>query len=273
MRLGITSLCGATPGVDDPMAELIALASVTEDLGFHGFWVTDSQGRGEAKLEPLTVLTVAAAVTRRIEIGTCILQVPLRHPVELAHRARTLDVLSGRRLRFGVGPGSTKADFDLTGNDFAARHATFRGSLETMRRIWRGEANHGVVLEPWPGVDDPPALLLGAWRSEKAIARAAQTADGWIASGIHSTWEDLERGLNVYRAAGGTRAILANVPMDLGGSPEDWPFAAHAAVSLVCAPAVARDRLKRVQDLGMDDVLVVCREASRARLEDLRGLL
>jgi alkanesulfonate monooxygenase SsuD/methylene tetrahydromethanopterin reductase-like flavin-dependent oxidoreductase (luciferase family) len=49
------------------------------------------------------------------------LQVPLRHPVELAHRAQSVQALSGGRLRLGVGSGSTRADFDLLGADYDRR--------------------------------------------------------------------------------------------------------------------------------------------------------
>src|SRR3546814_16384432 len=56
-----------------------------------------------------------------------------------------------------------------------------------------------------------PPILLGAWRSRRWIERAAESCDGWLASGIHSSWEDLERGIGIYRAAGGGRAAVANV--------------------------------------------------------------
>lgn len=273
MRVGITSLSYCSDRVDDPKAELIDLVRAVEDLGFAGFWVTDSQGRGRAKLEAMTVLSIAAAVSSRIEIGTCIMQLPLRNPAELANRARTLDILSGRRFRFGVGPGSTRADFDLTGNDFEARHKTFRESLDVMGAIWRGEPRNGAVLAPWPGFEDRPALLLGAWKKDRAIERAARIADGWIASGLGSSWDDLERGIRTYRAAGGRRVVLANVPIDVEGTSEGWPFADHAAISLIGDAATVRQRLKRLEDLGVDDVLVVFREPTRQRLEALRELI
>ena len=57
---------------------------------FAGLWVTDSFGRGRPTLDPVVLMSVIAAVTNRIEIGTCVLQVPVRHPVELAHRIQSL---------------------------------------------------------------------------------------------------------------------------------------------------------------------------------------
>ena len=66
--------------------------------GFDGLWVTDSFGRGRPTLDPIVLMSVIAALTRRIEIGTCVLQVPVRHPVELAHRIGGLHAMTGDRL-------------------------------------------------------------------------------------------------------------------------------------------------------------------------------
>ena len=96
------------------------LARQVEARGFAGLWVTDSFGRGRATLDPVVLMSVIAAVTKRVEIGTCVLQVPVRHPVELAHRIQSLHAMTGDRLQLGLGCGSTKADFDLVGADYDA---------------------------------------------------------------------------------------------------------------------------------------------------------
>src|SRR6201993_1979498 len=84
-----------------------------EAAEFPGIWVGDSMGRGRATLDPLTALAALAAVTERVELGVGVLQVPLRHPVELAHRVQSVQALSGGRLQLGVGSGSTQGDFCL----------------------------------------------------------------------------------------------------------------------------------------------------------------
>src|SRR5438132_855986 len=56
--------------------------------GFPGIWIGDSLGRGRPTLDSLQVLTALAALTRRVELGISVLQLPLRNPVELAHRTR-----------------------------------------------------------------------------------------------------------------------------------------------------------------------------------------
>src|SRR6266436_4565174 len=66
-------------------------------------------------------------------------QVPVRHPVELAHRIGSLYALTGSRLQLGVGSGSTQADFDLVGLDYNERFKMLMSGLDTMGRAWRGE--------------------------------------------------------------------------------------------------------------------------------------
>jgi alkanesulfonate monooxygenase SsuD/methylene tetrahydromethanopterin reductase-like flavin-dependent oxidoreductase (luciferase family) len=86
-------------------ARVLDYARRVEEKGFPGLWVTDAFARGWASMDPLVALGAFAAVTDRVELGTCVLQVPVRHPVELAHRIETADVLARGRLRLGVGSG------------------------------------------------------------------------------------------------------------------------------------------------------------------------
>ncbi len=195
------------------------------------------------------------------------------HLVEHAHRVQTLHLLSRGRLRFGVGAGSTRADFDAVDADYEARFKTLPRTLEIMRRTWNGDAVFGPPLPPWPGTEGGPQVLLGAWRSARWIRLAAETCQGWIASGIFSEWDDLQAGLRRYRAAGGTRAVLANVFADLrvGAAPDH--SAARARITLHGPVAEARQRLRRIEQLGFDDVLLVCPFEAPEQLEALRALI
>jgi len=274
MRLGIVTMPRPVPGDGPagPAERLAGFARTVEELGFAGLWTTDSLGRGWHSLDPLVMLATAAAVTRRIEIGTCVLQVPLRQPVELANRVQSLDALAAGRLRLGVGTGSTKADFDAVQADYDGRFKALPGLLETMRRTWAGEGVYGPALSVWPGTEGGPPLLLGAWRSPRWIDLAARVCQGWIASGIHTRWEDLEAGLAMYRQAGGVRALVANVFTDLRSDPVVTPMIAHARIQLVCAPAEARERLRRLAGMGIDDALLVCPFETPEQLPRIREL-
>ena len=149
-------------------------------------------------------------------------------------------MLSGNRLRPGVGSGSTRADFELLGGDYDRRFRTVMSSLDTMRAGWAGQSVNGGALSPWPGCENGPPILLGAWRNPRWITYAARKCAGWIASGLYSSWEDLEAGMRLYREAGGQNAVLANVLVDLSNTPEPGSLAERATISLVCSPDEAR---------------------------------
>ncbi len=274
MRVSTMIRIGAGMASHDRMMDHTAdYARRIEASGFPGIWVGDSLGRGRPTLDPLIELSVLAAVTQRVELGISVLQLPLRHPIELAHRVQSVQVLSGNRLRLGVGSGSTRADFELLGYDYDHRFGIMKRSLETMRRAWRGEpAATGGVLSVWPGCEGGPPILMGAWRSPRWITFAAQECQGWTPSGRFSSWDDLEHGMRIYREAGGTNAVLANVAIDLAGRPESAALA-EVATSLVCPPDEARQRLKRMQQLGFDEVLLVSQSGVLEDIERARDFL
>ena len=138
-----------------------------------------------------------------------------------------------------------------------------------MRALWRGERVNGASLLAWPGTEGGPPVFLGAWRTAKTIERAAREFDGWIASGLHSTWEDLETGMRTFRAHGGKRAILTNIHTDLGGGPSSH----GGTISLQCTPAEARERLQRLEAIGFDDVMLICHDRSERYLNGVRELV
>jgi len=275
LRLGIVAIprrlseTDARPIID----QLVDVAQNVEKLGYHGLWVTDAFARGWATLDPLVLLGALSPVTKTIELGTCVVQIPLRHPVEHAHRVQTLHLLSGGRLRFGVGSGSTKHDFDAVEADYEKRFKTLPAYLDVMQRTWKGEGVYGPAISVWPGTEGGPPVMLGAWRSPRWINLAAHHCQGWIASGIHGSWEDLEIGIKMYREAGGQRAIVANIFTDLRPEGQRGPTHDHAKINLYCTPAEAREKLKRLEDLGFDDALLVCPDGDPAQLEAMRGLL
>ena len=273
MKIGVSMFLSAETPVDTNRAleHVLALGRKAEQAGLSGVWATDSLGRGKPTLDPLIALAALCGVTQRIEIGTCILQVTLRPPAELAHRVQTLDVLSRGRLRLGVGVGSTRADFEVAGAEFEHRFERLEETLDTMRAAWRGKSvsPDSATLSPWAGMERGPPVFLGAWRKPAWISLAARQCDGWIASGMKSKWRDVEEGMRVFRAAGGKRAILANLPIDLGASDA---AAESGSISLVCSPATARERLARLKQLGFDDVLLACPFGSTTHMEMIADL-
>ncbi|HVC55991.1 MAG TPA: LLM class flavin-dependent oxidoreductase [Stellaceae bacterium] len=274
MRVHVVNILPPDPAAPGrTLDRFVDFARQVEARGFTGLWVTDAFGRGRPTLDPVVLMSVIAAVTARVEIGTCVLQVPVRHPVELAHRIAGLHAMTGKRLQLGLGSGSTKADFDLVGADYEQRFKSLMGSLAIMRKAWRGEPVEGGTLTPWPGTEGGPALMLGAWRNKRWIVYAAEECAGWIASGLYSQPEELAAGMKIYRDAGGTRAVLANVILDLKGQGEGMPLGGRATVMLTGGEAQALDRLRRIREVGFDDILCMTRPEGLDDLARLRDAL
>jgi alkanesulfonate monooxygenase SsuD/methylene tetrahydromethanopterin reductase-like flavin-dependent oxidoreductase (luciferase family) len=271
-RFGIALPTGGPSGPPFAAQTLAEAARAIEAAGFQSAWAFDAIGRGFLHPDPLTALAVAATVTRDLELGTGILQVPLRNPVELAQRALTTHLVSGGRLRLGVGAGSTATDFAALGLDFAARFRRLDESLALMRRLWAGERVNGASLAPvWPAALGGPPVLIGSWAGSRWIERAAREFDGWVGSGARSSWRALREGIARFRDLGGKRAVVTNVVVQLD-SPTPSLEGTDDPCDLKCPRDVARERLHRLCELGYDDVVLVTRRHDAEYLNELREL-
>jgi alkanesulfonate monooxygenase SsuD/methylene tetrahydromethanopterin reductase-like flavin-dependent oxidoreductase (luciferase family) len=255
------------------MERITEFGRQVEARGFPGIWIGDSLGRGRPTLDSLQVLTALAAVTSKVELGISVLQLPLRNPIELAHRVLSMQAMSGGRLILGVGSGSTRDDFTLLGYDYDHRFRTFRNDLEIMAKVWNEEAVNGGTLSVWPGCKGGPPILIGAWRSPRWITYAAKEAQGWTPSGRYSSLEDLEFGMTTYREAGGTNVVLANCSVDLKERPESADLAQLASVNFICPPDEARRRIKDVEARGFDEILIGSAYGAIDEIERVRDFL
>jgi len=271
MRLGITMARTCPDGSPLTGEALVAGARLVERMGFDSLWCFDAIGRGFILPDPLIAVSVAATATARLTVGTCILQVLLRRPVELAHRILTAHLLCQGRLLLGVGAGSTRTDFNALGLDYDTRMQDFSEALTVMRRLWSGEQVGAANLTPWPATLGGPKLLIGSWSGKQWIPRAAKDFDGWIASAAKTSFVALAEGIQRYRAAGGTRAIVTNIAVDL-----DQPTTAlddTAPYHLRCGREAAAERLRRLADLGFDDAILVRGTHTESSLAAIRALL
>src|SRR5947209_8880684 len=90
--------------------------------------------------DPLDILTFVAANTERLLLGTAVLLLPYHHPVTLAKRLATIDVLSRGRMRlFTVGVGALRGEAAAVGVDYGTRGRRADEAIEVLRRLWAGD--------------------------------------------------------------------------------------------------------------------------------------
>src|SRR5215469_10024848 len=139
--------------------------------------------------EPFVVFGYIAACTRRIELVTGVIILPQRQTVLVAKQAAEVDVLSGGRLRLGIGVGWNDVEYEALGTDFHTRGARSVEQIKLMRELWTKETLtfegrwHHITdagINPLP-VQRPIPVWIGG-ESEVAVRRAARIADGWTSS-------------------------------------------------------------------------------------------
>ena len=137
--------------------------------------------------EPFVLFGYLAGLTERVELVTGVIILPQRQTVLVAKQAAAIDVLSGGRLRLGIGVGWNTVEYEALGEDFHDRGRRSEEQIELMRALWTQEAVtfegrwHKVTdagLNPLP-VQRPIPVWFGG-RAEQTIKRVAQTGDGWF---------------------------------------------------------------------------------------------
>ncbi|MDT7645591.1 MAG: hypothetical protein QOC75_2591 [Pseudonocardiales bacterium] len=136
--------------------------------------------------EPLVMFGFLAAITD-LELVTGILILPQRQTVLVAKQAAEVDLLSGGRLRVGVGLGWNQVEYEALGQDFTTRGRRLDEQVELLRRLWteqtvtsegRFDRITGAGLAPMP-VQSPIPIWIGGL-SERAYRRIGRFADGWF---------------------------------------------------------------------------------------------
>ena len=209
MRLG--ALLGPIPAGASPRF-IADQARTFAAEGFDSLWSAQAVGRGFAIGDPFLTLAVAASVTDAVEIGSAVIQVPLYHPVDLAHRVFSLMQICGDRLLLGVGAGSTRNDFAAFGREYRSRFGALTTNVAALRQLFADGRLGDVDLSPWPSVRGGPPLLLGAWGGP-GVERAARDYAGWIASAANRSPAQVIEALGRFRAAGGRRAIVSTIQL------------------------------------------------------------
>jgi alkanesulfonate monooxygenase SsuD/methylene tetrahydromethanopterin reductase-like flavin-dependent oxidoreductase (luciferase family) len=147
-----------------------------EAAGAGALWACDHLYWHGPALEALAALGVAATATSRATVGTCVLQLPLRHAPSVAKEAATLSHLANGRLVLGVGVGTHPGEYAAAGSDFATRGPRLDAGIDALRAAWAPETQGRYAQLPAPA---PIPIWIGG-SSEAALRRAARRGDGWI---------------------------------------------------------------------------------------------
>jgi len=137
--------------------------------------------------------TALAAVVERsggMRLATSVALVNLRGSVPLAKMLSALDVLSGGRVIAGVGPGSSRADYEAVGVPFEQRWQRFDQAVRQLKGLLSDSNLSGapaVQLAPAPAQRGGVPLWLGSWGSAAGLRRVARLGDGWFASAYNAT--------------------------------------------------------------------------------------
>ena len=168
-----------------------------ETLGYDSLWLQERIIGDFQILEPVTLLSYVAAITTRLKLGTSVILLPLRNPVQLAKAYSTLDVMSGGRAVMGVGLGGGHlgSHEDVFGYTREGRVTRFTEAVQIMKLLWtEPKASFSgrywnftdVAMEPKP-VHKPHLPMIFGGHHENALRRAVKYADGWMGAGSSSS--------------------------------------------------------------------------------------
>lgn len=229
---------------NDPIA-LRDYAQACEEVGYHHILAYDhvlgAHPEREPALtgpythehpfhEPFVLFGHLAAVTSRIELATGILILPQRQTALVAKQAAAVDVLSGGRLRLGVGTGWNTVEYESLGEDWGSRGRRMDEQVEVMRALWsepvldyRGEWHRIDRAGILPLPDQQIPVWFGgftpiAWR------RAARLGDGLVLGwGLGACLSALEATLGFLEAEGRSREGFGlEMQMLYKKGPESW---------------------------------------------------
>jgi probable F420-dependent oxidoreductase len=241
---------------------LVRVARAAEEAGFESLWtgehvvLPDPQAPPSpappelAMLDPALALAYAAAVTRRLRLGTGIVILPQRNPLVLAKELASLDVLSGGRLLFGVGVGYLRPEFEALGVPFERKGARTDEYLDAILALWTQEKPRfagefvsfsGVNAFPRPVQRPHPPLVIGG-HSPGAFRRAVRRGSGW-----YGFFDDLEATARCLR---GLEEATKEVERPAWLPPLE--------ISITPPPGFDADAVRRYAELGVQRLIPLC---------------
>jgi len=198
--------------------------------------------------DPLVMFAYLAGLTERIGFVTGVLILPQRQTALVARQAADVDLLSGGRLRLGVGVGWNHVEYDALGQDFHTRGAREEEQIQLLRLLWTeevvdytGRFDRIDRAGTSPRPSRPVPIWLGGF-GEAALRRAARCGDGFIFAGpsndVFNGWELVRRLVGAEgrgsESFGGELAILSRKgPTDVAARAQAWEQVGGTHASVV----------------------------------------
>lgn len=261
----------------------VKAAQQAETLGYASVWVierllyplhpqTPYPGTPDGSLpevykrvfDPLAMLAFVAARTRRIALGTSVLDMPYYNPVMLARQLTAIDVLSGGRLRVGFGQGWSKDEYDAVGvapKELGRRADEF---IQVLKAIWTTDPVEfqgrffrvpRSSIQPKPIQRPHPPIYLAAY-APSALRRAATLANGWNPAGLPlDALRQMMAGLKQMAQAAGRNAASVEVIVRANVTVTEKPLGRDRSVFDGTMEQIKED-VAAVQQLGVDEIIL-----------------
>ncbi len=239
------------------------LGKALEERGFESVWApehshiplsrkTPFPGGGDLPkkyydaMDPFVTLTMAAAATKKLKVGTGVCLVAQRDPIQTAKLVASIDQVSGGRFLFGIGNGWNRDEMENHGTVFESRHKLAREKVEAMKAIWtqskaeyHGEFVNFDPMMTWPKPvqkPHPPVIVGGAF--PYSARRAIRYGDGWIPQASRGAYSEIADMIPEFRKM----------------ATEAGRDASKIEIT-VWFPKKDADLMKRYQDLGVSRVV------------------
>ncbi|HTB17722.1 MAG TPA: LLM class F420-dependent oxidoreductase [Bryobacteraceae bacterium] len=210
--------------------------------------------------DPFVALSFAAAVTKKILLGTGICLIPQRDPIVTAKSVASLDQLSNGRFLFGIGGGWNVDEMENHGARYETRFKLMRERILAMKALWTQEeaAFHGEMVNfdpvwsyPKPAQRPHPPILLGG-DSDHTLKRVVEFCDGWLPIG-RPGFQAKEAVARLRQAASAAGRDFSTLSISVFGAPADKAaLAEYREVgidrALLAIPDLTRDEILGVLD-------------------------
>lgn len=241
-------------------ADIVAIVQEAERLGYHHCTCSEHVAvpvdvaavRGGRYYDPLATFGALGALTSSIRFAAHVLVLGYHHPLAIAKRYGTLDVVTGGRIILGVGVGSLEEEFELLGAPFADRGARADDAMAALRAaLSRPEPEYhgdfydfeGFLVDPCAVQPRVPMWVGG--RTYRSLRRAVELGDGWAPFGLRTA--DLAE---MLQRAAATEAWAART------TPVDVILQNEHPLDPVAEPDRVAEQLARFTDIGATGVNV-----------------